>query len=160
MKSNFQIYKQDPVDNHTNKISLWRSNQKKIIGSYLILELVHRSGSSFGRRRSRRRRHGEEALGQEEKPVQRLSLYVEWRQRLGCITRTSQCITMPLEYEISSMIHEHHEQEVALMGRIGLNLNDVSLDGEDEVDSGVGEETEEEEEIDLRAGLSMVQRKD
>ena len=41
-----------------------------------------------------------------------------------------------------------------------LNLNDVSLDGEDEVDGGVGEETEEEEEIDLRAGLSMVQRKD
>ena len=81
--------------------------------------------------------------------MQRLSLYVEWRQRLGCITRTSQCITMPLEYEISSMIHEHHEQEVALMGRIGLNLNDVSLDGEDEVDGGVGEETEEEEEIDL-----------
>ena len=41
-----------------------------------------------------------------------------------------------------------------------LNLNDVSLDGEDEVDGGVGEETEEEEEINLRAGLSMVQRKD
>ena len=30
-----------------------------------------------------------------------------------------------------------------------LNLNDVSLDGEDQVDGGVGEETEEEEEIDL-----------
>ena len=30
-----------------------------------------------------------------------------------------------------------------------LNLNDVPLDGEDEVDGGVGEETEEEEEIDL-----------
>ena len=36
----------------------------------------------------------------------------------------------------------------------------MSLDGEDQVDGGVGEETEEEEEIDLRAGLSMVQRKD
>ena len=28
-------------------------------------------------------------------------------------------IAMRLGYEISSMIHEHHEQEVALMGRIG-----------------------------------------
>ena len=99
---------------HTSKISLWRSNQKEIIGSCLILDLVHCSGSSFGRRRSRRRRHGEEALGQEEKAVERLSLYVEWRQRMGCITRTSQC-----EYEISSIIHEHHEQEGAQMGHIG-----------------------------------------
>ena len=36
----------------------------------------------------------------------------------------------------------------------------MPLDGEDQVDGGVGEETEEEEEIDLRTGLSMVQRKD
>ena len=61
---------------HTSKISLWRSNQREIIDSCLILDLVHCSGSSFGRRRSRRRRHGEEALGQEEKAVERISLYV------------------------------------------------------------------------------------
>ena len=30
-----------------------------------------------------------------------------------------------------------------------LNLNDVPFDGEDQVDGGVGEETEEEEEIHL-----------
>ena len=87
--------------------------------SCLILDLVHCSGSSFGRRRSRRRRQGEEALEQEEKAVERLSLYVEWRQRLGCIYNEG--ITMRLEYETSSMIHEHHEQEVALMGRIGCH---------------------------------------
>ena len=62
-------------------------DQKEVIDSCLILDLVHCSGSSFGRRRSRRRRHGEEALGQEEKAVERLSLYVEWRQRLGITMR-------------------------------------------------------------------------
>ena len=36
----------------------------------------------------------------------------------------------------------------------------MPLDGDDQVDGGVGEETEEEEEIDLWAGLSMVQRID
>ena len=103
-KSNFQIYKQDPVDNHTNKISLWRSNQKKIIGSCLILDLVHCSGSSFGRRRSRRRRHGEEALGQVEKAVERISLHIVEAEAGLHIEGT-----MRLEYKISTMIHEQHE---------------------------------------------------
>ena len=89
---------------HTSKISLWRSNQKEIIGSCLILDLVHCSNSSFGRRRSRRRRQGEEALEQEEKAVEKLSLHIVEAEAGLHIEGT-----MRLEYKISTMIHEQHE---------------------------------------------------